>query len=488
MKRVWKSFVSIMLTMFLLVGSFAVCPETAEAASYPVAIANNVYASVGETAYIFYQYSPAFKNEELIVAIYDSSNNLIGRTSNMFENPYKTIKYYTVEWNTAGIAAGTYKAVITKRFYSYYQWNTAPTTSTSYIYLSDDLNGVKGNNLYNGSDTIFSCIQNGVQTAENNHICNAMSAWQTTSFPYYNVQLKELYTGETADKIVKEENMYNPYAPNGTQWYLMKWEITNKSAGTLRALDVIKTFYKYNGARISVLDTPSFMGERENQDIYSVTIDPGQMEETWVGILVPLCQQVPYIKIDNTYLNINPAYAATRNTTTHRAVRDAGVSPTCTVDGLTDGEHCSACGQVITPQTVINAIGHDWDNGTLTDDGYKVYKCLNIGCAEIKKEKAPASAQKAQKITTAKIKSYKASSLKKKSVSFSLKAKASGKGKLTYKVTMYPKGMKKFITVNKNGKVTLKKGIKKGLYKITIKAAAKGKYKEASKVVKIQVK
>ena len=69
MKRVWKSFVSIMLTMFLLVGSFAVCPETVEAASYPLAIASDVYASVGETAYIVYQYSPAFKNEELIVEI-----------------------------------------------------------------------------------------------------------------------------------------------------------------------------------------------------------------------------------------------------------------------------------------------------------------------------------------------------------------------------------------------------------------------------------
>ena len=95
---------------------------------------------------------------------------------------------------------------------------------------------------------------------------------------------------------------------------------------------------------------------------------------------------------------------------------------------------------------------------------------------------------KAQKITTAKIKTYKASALKKKAVKINLKAKASGKGKLTYKVKSTPKGMKKFITVSKKGVVTLKKKAKKGTYKITITAAAKGSYKKTTKVVSIKVK
>lgn len=100
----------------------------------------------------------------------------------------------------------------------------------------------------------------------------------------------------------------------------------------------------------------------------------------------------------------------------------------------------------------------------------------------------PTITLKAQKITTAKIKTYKASALKKKAVKISLKAKASGKGKLTYKVTKYPKGMKKFIKVSKKGVITLKKKAKKGSYKITITAAAKGSFKKATKTITIKVK
>ena len=93
--------------------------------------------------------------------------------------------------------------------------------------------------------------------------------------------------------------------------------------------------------------------------------------------------------------------------------------------------------------------------------------------------------KKNQKITTVKLKTYKAKSLKRKKVVFSLKAKTSGNGKLTYKVT---KGKSKYITVSKTGKVTLKKGCKKGTYKITITASATEKYKAATKVISIKVK
>lgn len=90
-----------------------------------------------------------------------------------------------------------------------------------------------------------------------------------------------------------------------------------------------------------------------------------------------------------------------------------------------------------------------------------------------------------QTITYKKIKKYKAKNLKKKKVTFTLGAKASGKGKLTYKVV---KGSKKYITVSKKGKVTLKKGCKKGKYKIQITAAQTKNYDKATKVVSIKVK
>lgn len=91
-----------------------------------------------------------------------------------------------------------------------------------------------------------------------------------------------------------------------------------------------------------------------------------------------------------------------------------------------------------------------------------------------------------QKITVKKaVPTYKAASLKNNAKKFSLGAKA--KGKLTYKVV---KGSKKNIVVDKNGKVTLKKGCKKGTYKVKISAAQTrdGHYKKATRTIKIVVK
>lgn len=42
----------------------------------------------------------------------------------------------------------------------------------------------------------------------------------------------------------------------------------------------------------------------------------------------------------------------------HTEVVDVAVSATCTVDGKTEGKHCSVCGKTIVAQTVIKAFGH----------------------------------------------------------------------------------------------------------------------------------
>lgn len=84
-------------------------------------------------------------------------------------------------------------------------------------------------------------------------------------------------------------------------------------------------------------------------------------------------------------------------------------------------------------------------------------------------------------------KTFTVSLLKKKSQSFTLGASVNSKGKLSYKKTSSSSG----ISVNsKTGKITVKKGMKKGNYKIKvqIKAAAKGNYKAGTKTVTIIVK
>ena len=95
--------------------------------------------------------------------------------------------------------------------------------------------------------------------------------------------------------------------------------------------------------------------------------------------------------------------------------------------------------------------------------------------------------EKAKQIikTSVNKKSYKASALKKSKKKFALKPKAVSK-KFTY--TVKGKKAKKYISVNKKGKVTIKKGIKKGTYKIVIKAKATKNHKQGKKVVKITIK
>ena len=43
----------------------------------------------------------------------------------------------------------------------------------------------------------------------------------------------------------------------------------------------------------------------------------------------------------------------------HTVATDAAVAPTCTETGKTEGSHCSVCNEVLTEQTVVDALGHD---------------------------------------------------------------------------------------------------------------------------------
>lgn len=102
------------------------------------------------------------------------------------------------------------------------------------------------------------------------------------------------------------------------------------------------------------------------------------------------------------------------------------------------------------------------------------------------------TAKKSQNKVTAKAKktSVKAKSLKKKSqkIKISVKKAKAFKGKVEYKVVKYPKNAKKYISVSKKGVVTLKKGAKKGTYKVKVSVAGYKKYNPMTKTVTIKVK
>ncbi len=72
----------------------------------------------------------------------------------------------------------------------------------------------------------------------------------------------------------------------------------------------------------------------------------------------------------------------------HREEPDAAVEATCTESGLTEGTHCSVCGEVIVAQETVAALGHDWGEWvqttapTCTGEGAEERVCSRCGDRE----------------------------------------------------------------------------------------------------------
>lgn len=76
----------------------------------------------------------------------------------------------------------------------------------------------------------------------------------------------------------------------------------------------------------------------------------------------------------------------------HTRVATVEIPATCTEEGYTREEYCSRCGEIFEEKTIIPALGHKSDNGTITVQptetkaGIKTYKCTV--CGEILKEES----------------------------------------------------------------------------------------------------
>ena len=130
----------------------------------------------------------------------------------------------------------------------------------------------------------------------------------------------------------------------------------------------------------------------------------------------------------------------------HHPLIDKAVKATYTKTGLTQGSHCSLCGTILKKQKTV---------------------------AKLKKKNAIIKVSKKTAV-------YRVAKVKKSKQTFKIGAKVTGNGKITYKKVS---GSSKLI-VSRDGRVAIRKGTKKGIYRITvqIKAAESSRYK--AKIIK----
>ncbi|MCR5208561.1 MAG: hypothetical protein K6C14_08815, partial [Eubacterium sp.] len=168
----------------------------------------------------------------------------------------------------------------------------------------------------------------------------------------------------------------------------------------------------------------------------------------------------------------------------HTPVTQEAAEPTCTAEGRTQGSYCSVCGEILSPSDIIPPKGHDFG------DNEPVCKICGEANPDYiipvepsgEKKPNPLSAKgKTVKISYKKLKSKKRIIKRKKAITVK-----NAIGKVTFKKL---KGNKK-ITVNKSGRITVKKGLKKGVYKIRIRVTARGNadYKKKSKTITVKIK
>lgn len=144
---------------------------------------------------------------------------------------------------------------------------------------------------------------------------------------------------------------------------------------------------------------------------------------------------------------------------------------------------------VLDGKTLVEGVDFIIANNTKTKAGVYLLKIRGIGQYTGTQNVRYTIKKATQKISKSGVDTtYKASKLKKKSTSFTIQSKGKSTGKRTYAITTCPKAMKGKISVSSTGKVTLKKGIKKGTYRVTITCNGDSNYKTAKRVLTIKVK
>ncbi|MGG0176395.1 fibronectin type III domain-containing protein [Gottfriedia acidiceleris] len=120
------------------------------------------------------------------------------------------------------------------------------------------------------------------------------------------LQLFDIITGEEANEIVAEENMYNQKPAEDEEWILMAYDLKYVSGPEepLYGTEVVSSynsFYTNSGQKITPISTAIFSDEIEPYSEYNVQLYPGAESEVYYGILVKKTVGYPLIRIGMGY-------------------------------------------------------------------------------------------------------------------------------------------------------------------------------------------
>ena len=169
---------------------------------------------------------------------------------------------------------------------------------------------------------------------------------------------------------------FQTYMKSTNKFYLLNpnAEIIENNTGhyTITA----KTIYGYEGS------TAQEYAESRNVDFVVVCNDGKENHKSVSSVTSPTCTEQGY----TTYTCTNCGYEYNTSfvvATGHTEVTDDAVEPDCTNTGLTEGSHCSVCNEILTAQSTIDALKHNYISvetaPTCITDGYTTYTCERCG-------------------------------------------------------------------------------------------------------------
>ncbi len=144
--------------------------------------------------------------------------------------------------------------------------------------------------------------------------------------------------------------------------------------------DFNSTTIKATETRTNYIYFDNFSGSQYQYGIMVSDITAGAHSHTYSGkVVAPTCSTEGYTLYT---CDCGEKYMADYTATSdHNIVATPGYPATCTDEGLSDGQQCSWCNQVIATQETIPALGHDWGRGvvtlkpTLTEEGVRTFTC-----------------------------------------------------------------------------------------------------------------